>query len=68
MIKRPNEIKSYFLILLGLLYIILGLYIFTTRKNLTESPWGELLSLLFILYGAWRIYRAFRSPPQEISQ
>lgn len=55
---RPGRIKYVFLILLGLLYIVLGIYIYWSRNRITVSPWGEITAALFILYGSWRTYRA----------
>ena len=48
--------RQGFLLLLGLTYI--GVGIFMWIKKVLPSPWGEILSLLFILYGSWRAYRA----------
>ncbi|MEP6647710.1 MAG: hypothetical protein ABJC12_11535 [Saprospiraceae bacterium] len=46
-----------FLFLLGLTYIGTGVYIFVRR--ILESPWSEILSIMFIVYGLWRVYRSF---------
>jgi len=48
--------RQAFLLLLGLAYIILGVYIFL--KEIVPSPWYEILAILFIGYGSWRSYRA----------
>lgn len=45
-----------FLFLLGLTYIGIGVFIFI--KHILDSPWCEILSVLFIVYGVWRIYRS----------
>ncbi|MFZ1678289.1 MAG: hypothetical protein WAT91_13505 [Saprospiraceae bacterium] len=46
-----------FLFLLGLTYIGIGVYIFS--KRILDSPWSEILSILFVVYGTWRVYRSF---------
>ncbi len=46
-----------FLFLLGLTYIGIGVYIFS--KRILDSPWSEILSTLFVVYGLWRVYRSF---------
>ena len=51
-----GTIRQVFLLLLGLAYIILGVYIFL--KKIIGSPWSEILALLFVIYGSWRAYRA----------
>jgi hypothetical protein len=48
--------RQGFLLLLGLAYIVLGIYIFL--KKIVASPWSEILALLFVIYGTWRSYRA----------
>jgi len=52
-----SRIRQIFILLLGLTYMAMGVFIFI-RKVVPYSPWGELLSLLFVVYGAWRCYRA----------
>jgi hypothetical protein len=52
-------IRQVFLLLLGLTYIGLGIFIYL--KKVIISPWGEILGMLFMAYGAWRTYRAFRN-------
>jgi len=51
-----STIRQVFLLLLGLTYIVLGVYIFL--KKIIDSPWSEILALLFVIYGSWRSYRA----------
>lgn len=51
-----SAIRQVFLLLLGLTYIGLGVFIFL--KKIVESPWGEILGLLFAAYGSWRVYRS----------
>lgn len=51
-----STIRQVFLLLVGLIYIVLGVYIFL--KKVIDSPWSEILALLFVIYGAWRSYRA----------
>ncbi|HZV68866.1 MAG TPA: hypothetical protein VFG10_04950 [Saprospiraceae bacterium] len=46
-----------FLFLLGLTYIGIGVYIFI--RQVLDSPWSEILSIMFVVYGLWRIYRSF---------
>ncbi|MEP6794790.1 MAG: hypothetical protein ABJB16_10725 [Saprospiraceae bacterium] len=46
-----------FLFLLGLTYIGIGVYIFS--KRILDFPWSEILSILFVVYGMWRVYRSF---------
>ena len=50
-------IRQVFLLTLGLIYIGLGVYIFIIK--VIGSPWSEILSVLFIVYGLWRVYRSF---------
>jgi len=50
-------IRQVFLLLLGLTYIGLGIFIFI--KKVIESPWSEILSIMFVVYGSWRAYRSF---------
>jgi hypothetical protein len=52
-----DTIRRFFLLLLGLTYIGLGVFMFF-KKVIPISPWGEILSVAFILYGAFRVYRA----------
>jgi hypothetical protein len=53
-----DTIRRLFLLLLGLTYI--GLGIFMLIKNIIpSSPWDEVLSVAFVLYGAFRTYRAW---------
>jgi len=51
-----NPIRQGFLLILGLTYIGLGIFIYL--KKIVASPWSEILALLFIAYGSWRSYRA----------
>ena len=51
-----SAIRQGFLLILGLTYIGLGVFIFF--KKIVVSPWSEILALLFIAYGSWRSYRA----------
>lgn len=62
---RPGRIKMIFLVLLGVLYIMMGIYIYRSRNHFTVSPWGEITAGLFILYGLWRAYRAIQSATSE---
>ncbi len=50
-------IRQIFLLLLGLTYIGLGIYFFI--RKIIDSPWSEILSVLFVVYGSWRVYRSF---------
>ncbi len=50
-------IRQIFLLLLGLTYIGLGIYFFIAK--IIGSPWSEILSVLFVVYGSWRVYRSF---------
>ena len=54
-----EKIRQAFLLLLGLTYIGVGVFIFL-KKAIPYSPWGEILSVLFVLYGSWRSYRALK--------
>ncbi|MEP7320841.1 MAG: hypothetical protein ABI761_02940 [Saprospiraceae bacterium] len=56
---EPGRIKSWSLILLGIVYVVVGIYLFIIRSQVTSSPWGEILAAGFILYGCWRIFRSF---------
>jgi hypothetical protein len=59
-----GKIRRVFLFLLGLTYIGLGIFMFV-KKVIPISPWGEILCLMFVLYGSWRTYRAISSAPEE---
>lgn len=52
-----STIRQMFLLLLGLTYIGLGIFIYV--KKIIASPWGEVLAIMFIAYGSWRSYRSF---------
>jgi len=52
-----DKIRQVFLLVLGLTYIGLGIFIFV-KKVFPVSPWGEAISLIFVVYGSWRTYRA----------
>jgi len=54
-----EKIRQAFLLLLGLTYIGVGVFIFL-KKAIPYSPWGEILSVMFVLYGSWRSYRALK--------
>ena len=54
-----DKIRRLFLLLLGVTYIGLGIFIFI-KKVIPVSPWGEILSLVFVLYGFYRVYRALK--------
>jgi hypothetical protein len=54
-----DKIRQAFLLVLGLTYIGVGVFIFI-KKAIPYSPWGEILALLFVLYGSWRSYRALK--------
>ncbi len=54
-----DKIRRLFLLLLGVTYIGLGFFIFI-KKVIPVSPWGEILSLVFVLYGSYRVYRALK--------
>jgi hypothetical protein len=49
-------IRQIFLLVLGLTYIGLGIFIFF--KKILASPWSEIAAILFIAYGAWRVSRS----------
>ena len=53
---NAGTIRQIFLLVLGLTYIVLGVYIFL--KKVIATPWSEILALLFVVYGIWRTYRA----------
>ncbi len=53
-----SRIRQVFLLILGLTYIGLGFFIFL--KKIIETPWGEILGLLFASYGLWRVYRSLQ--------
>ncbi len=55
----PEKIKRFFLVALGLTYIGLGIFMFV-KNIIPYSPWGEILYILFVVYGAWRVYRALK--------
>jgi hypothetical protein len=56
---EADKIRRLFLLLLGVTYIGLGIFIFI-KKVIPVSPWGEILSLVFVLYGSYRVYRALK--------
>jgi len=45
-----NPIRQGFLLILGLTYIGVGIFIYL--KKIVASPWSEILALLFIAYGS----------------
>ena len=51
-----GTIRQFFLLLLGLTYIGIGVYIFW--KKVIDTPWSEIMAVVFIAYGSWRSYRA----------
>jgi hypothetical protein len=53
---NANPVNRVFRLVLGLTYVLLGVFIYI--KKVIPEPWDLLLSLAFILYGSWRIYRA----------
>lgn len=54
-----NPIRKTFLLLIGLTYIGLGIYLYI--RKIIDSPWSEILAFLFIAYGVWRGYRALKN-------
>ena len=59
---EDNIVRRLFLLLLGLTYIGLGVFIYL--KKVIVSPWGEILAILFAAYGSWRVYRSFFRKPE----
>lgn len=55
----PANIRKFFLVALGLTYIVLGIFMFA-NNIVPYSPWGEILYAVFVIYGAWRVYRAVK--------
>ncbi len=51
-------IRRLFYLILGLTYIVAGIYIF--MQKILPAPWGTVLLITFLLYGSWRMYRAFK--------
>jgi len=51
-----GAIRQVFLFLLGLTYIVLGVYMFF--RKIISSPWSEILAGAFVAYGSWRVYRS----------
>ncbi len=47
-----------FHILLGLTYIGLGIFMYLRRMIPISTGWQIVLSMAFIAYGIWRIYRS----------
>jgi hypothetical protein len=56
---NDNIVRRLFLLLLGLTYIGLGIFIYF--KKVIVSPWGEILAIMFFAYGSWRVYRSVTS-------
>jgi hypothetical protein len=52
-----DKIRKIFLLVLGLTYIGLGIFMYI-KQVVPISPWGEILSIAFVLYGSWRVFRA----------
>lgn len=50
--------RQVFLVALGLTYIGMGVFIYLSDV-IPTPPWGTVLAVLFIGYGAWRVYRGF---------
>jgi len=53
---NDSIVRRLFLLLLGLTYIGLGVFIYL--KKVIVSPWGEILAIMFFAYGSWRAYRS----------
>lgn len=51
-------IRRIFLLVLGLTYLIAGVYIYI--RKMLPAPWGMVLLIVFTVYGCWRMYRAFK--------
>ena len=49
--------KKIFGFILGIVYIAVG--VFCYFKIGLEKPWREILMILFLMYGSWRLYRAY---------
>ncbi len=56
---NPDKIRMLFLVALGVTYMGLGIFMFV-KNVIPYSPWGEILYAAFVIYGAWRIYRALK--------
>ncbi len=56
---NAGSIRQVFLLILGLTYIGFGVYIFI--KKIIGSPWSEVLGVVFVIYGAWRTFRAVKN-------
>lgn len=52
-----GDFKKIFGYILGLIY--LGLGIFGYKYLDLETPYKELFAGVFIIYGIWRLYRAY---------
>jgi len=50
-------IRRIFFLVLGLTYIVAGTFIYI--RKMLPAPWGIILLIAFVGYGAWRMYRAF---------
>lgn len=66
--------KSDFMIflfkcVLGVLYIVMGIVVYYIKDNLAFESYPESLKIAFsvicILYGAFRLYRAFNAEKME---
>jgi hypothetical protein len=51
-------IRRVFYLVLGLAYIVAGIFIFI--RKILPAPWGLVLLIIFTVYGGWRMYRAFK--------
>jgi hypothetical protein len=54
-----DSIRKGFLLLLGVCYVALGIFLFF-RKVIGLFPWDQILAGLFVIYGSWRMYRAIK--------
>lgn len=56
-------IRDVINIIMGIMYAFIGVFIFMRNWFFTGlNPWAaKILSVLFILYGLFRIYRAIQS-------
>lgn len=54
---EATPVNRTFRLVLGVTYVGLGIFMFF-KPILSLPPWDLILSLAFITYGAWRIYRS----------
>jgi len=57
-----QRLRQFFLVALGVTYMGMGIFIYRSDV-IPVKPWGTVLAILFVAYGAWRAYRGLTLKP-----